>query len=107
MRARDEVSPAFVLLYPHPLARFAATLGELTGGRVGLTGGSVGVLKVWAGPGLVRLAAIALCLPGACEPLVVFLSWNGVRQMWTVQSVERIVRTPASHVSVPHPLPLL
>lgn len=27
--------------------RFAATLGELTGGRVGLTAGSLGVLKVW------------------------------------------------------------
>lgn len=26
--------------------RFAATLGELTGGRVGLTAGSLGVLKV-------------------------------------------------------------
>lgn len=26
--------------------RFAATLGELTGGRVGLTGSSLGVLKV-------------------------------------------------------------
>lgn len=36
--------------YSSPLAsankRFAATLGELTGGRVGLTCGSVGVLKV-------------------------------------------------------------
>ncbi|GIL60959.1 hypothetical protein Vafri_15757 [Volvox africanus] len=35
--------------YSSPLTsqarRFAATLGELTGGRVGLTGGSVGVLK--------------------------------------------------------------
>lgn len=28
-----------------PAKRFAATLGELTGGRVGLTCGSVGVLK--------------------------------------------------------------
>lgn len=34
-------------LHTHPLQarRFAATLGELTGGRVGLTCGSVGVLK--------------------------------------------------------------
>jgi acyl-CoA oxidase len=36
--------------YSSPLAssakRFAATLGELTGGRVGLTSASVGVLKV-------------------------------------------------------------
>ena len=36
--------------YSSPLAsagkRFAATLGELTGGRVGLTAGSLGVLKV-------------------------------------------------------------
>lgn len=35
--------------YSNPLGssskRFAATLGELTGGRVGLTAGSVGVLK--------------------------------------------------------------
>ena len=29
-----------------PSRRFAATLGELTGGRVGLTCGSLGVLKV-------------------------------------------------------------
>lgn len=29
-----------------PAHRFAATLGELTGGRVGLVAGSVGVLKV-------------------------------------------------------------
>lgn len=29
-----------------PACSFAATLGELTGGRVGLVGGSVGVLKV-------------------------------------------------------------
>lgn len=36
--------------YSSPLSsagkRFAATLGELTGGRVGLTAGSLGVLKV-------------------------------------------------------------
>ena len=31
-----------------PSRRFAATLGELTGGRVGLTCGSLGVLKVHA-----------------------------------------------------------
>ena len=30
-----------------PSRRFAATLGELTGGRVGLTCGSLGVLKVF------------------------------------------------------------
>ena len=34
-----------------PSRRFAATLGELTGGRVGLTCSSVGVLKVSTGPG--------------------------------------------------------
>ena len=39
--------------YSSPLSsaskRFAATLGELTGGRVGLTAGSLGVLKVDVG----------------------------------------------------------
>ena len=33
-----------------PSRRFAATLGELTGGRVGLTCGSLGVLKVLCMP---------------------------------------------------------
>lgn len=39
--------PACLLMLCCPLQsrRFAATLGELTGGRVGLTCGSVGVLK--------------------------------------------------------------
>eukprot|EP00891_Asterochloris_glomerata_P007525 jgi/Astpho2/7525/Aster-02090 len=39
-----------------PSRRFAATLGELTGGRVGLTCSSVGVLKVSTGPGTMQSA---------------------------------------------------
>lgn len=43
-----------------PSRRFAATLGELTGGRVGLTCGSLGVLKVCAVRASSSSASLAL-----------------------------------------------
>ena len=53
--------------YSSPLSsaskRFAATLGELTGGRVGLTAGSLGVLKVRLPRSLVTALRFDACVP--------------------------------------------
>ena len=46
-----------------PSRRFAATLGELTGGRVGLNCSSVGVLKVSTGPRTMQRCALQVGSP--------------------------------------------